>query len=221
MKKMKLNYLNKKAFHNSMKIKNWNNPITPLVVYNDIKTQKILILKNNKGKAGIYRWTNIINYKSYIGSANDLRTRFWIYFSNNRLINSKMPIYKAILKHGYDNFKLEILEYCDPNIVLAREQYFIDLLKPEYNVLNVAGSTLGYKHTAETLTKFKTRQVSNKTRTNLAKAAKGRILTQEVRAKISKARTGIKLSDETKTKLSIIGVTKVGIAVKVKNIISN
>jgi group I intron endonuclease len=132
-----------------------------------------------------------------------------------------MPIYKAILKYGYNNFKLEILEYCDSNIVLVREQYYIDLLKPEYNVLSTAGSTLGYKHTSETLAKFKTRQFSDETRSNLSKAAKGRILSEEVRAKISKARIGIKFSDEIKAKMSVIGTAKVGIAVKVMNIISN
>jgi group I intron endonuclease len=44
---------------------------------------------------------------------------------------------------------------------LIREQYYIDLLKPEYNILSIVGSTFGYKHTAETLEKFKTRQFSD------------------------------------------------------------
>ena len=71
-----------------------------------------------------------------------------------------MIIHKAILKHGYSNFKLEILEYCAPEECIEREQYYIDTLKPEYNILNVAGSTLGYKHTEETLAKFKERKFS-------------------------------------------------------------
>jgi group I intron endonuclease len=33
--------------------------------------------------------------------------------------------------------------------VIQREQYYIDLLKPEYNILKVAGSSLGHKHTEE------------------------------------------------------------------------
>jgi len=108
-------------------------------------------LIENKGKTGIYRGTNLINSKTYIGSANDLRTRFGVYFSTRRLINSNMDVYKAILKYGYANFKLEIIEYCNSNVVLLREQYYIDLLKPEYNILSITGSTLGYKHTKETL----------------------------------------------------------------------
>lgn len=79
-----------------------------------------------------------------------------------------MPVYKAIIKYGYANFKLEILEYCDPNIVLLREQYYIDLLKPEYNILSIAGYSFGYKHTVATLRKFKLRKLSDGRRANSA-----------------------------------------------------
>jgi group I intron endonuclease len=67
-------------------------------------------------------------------------------------------ICKALIKYGYSKFKLEILEYCDPLDVLLREQYYLDLLKPKYNILTVAGSSLGYKHTEEAITKFKARR---------------------------------------------------------------
>jgi group I intron endonuclease len=143
-----------------------------------------------------------------------------VYFSVKRLTNSNLAIYKAILKYGYGNFKLEILEYCDPNILLIREQYYLDLLKPEYNQLNVAGSSLGYKHTIETLEKFKARRFSDETLTNLAKAATGRVLSKEVRGKISTARKGIKLSDETRAKLSAIVTARIGIGVEVTNTVS-
>jgi len=170
----KLLFLQIRTSHSNSNYK--NNSIIPLIVYNKIETEKISILKDNKGKTGIYRWVNLINYKTYIGSGIDLRVRFWVYFSKKRLTNSNMAIYKAIIKYGYGNFKLEILEYCDKNIVLVREQYFIDQLKPEYNLLYQAGSTLGYKHTVETLEKFKTRKFSKEALTNIVKAAKGRIL---------------------------------------------
>lgn len=66
-----------------------------------------------------------------------------------------MIIYKALLKHGYSNFKLEILEYCGINNLLAQEQYYIDLLRPEYNILSIAGSSIGYRHSEECLAKLK------------------------------------------------------------------
>lgn len=96
----KIVYFHKKTYHTTTKVR------YPLVVYNDVSLEKASILKNNKGKSGVYRWTNLVNSKTYVGSANDLRSRFWVYFSFRRLASSRMPIYKAILKYGYANFKL-------------------------------------------------------------------------------------------------------------------
>ena len=55
-----------------------------------------------------------------------------------------MNICRALLKYGYSNFSLSIIEYCDANNCLAREQYYIDLLEPEYNILKHAGSSKDY-----------------------------------------------------------------------------
>lgn len=54
------------------------------------------------------------------------------------------------MKYGISNFSLDILEYCDLNIIIKKEQYYIDLLKPEYNICKVAGSTIGIKVSEET-----------------------------------------------------------------------
>jgi len=59
-------------------------------------------------------------------------------------------IYSAILKYGHSNFSLDILEYCKPDLLIKREQYYIDLLEPEYNILKIAGSTLGFRHSEAT-----------------------------------------------------------------------
>ena len=59
-------------------------------------------------------------------------------------------MYKALLKYGYSNFSIDILEYCEPNVKISREQYYIVLLKPEYNILKKAGSNLGFKHSEAT-----------------------------------------------------------------------
>jgi group I intron endonuclease len=73
------------------------------------------------------------------------------YFNLNNLLNTKsMPICCALLKYGYSNFSLEILEYCEPSTVISREQYYLARLKPQYNILPTAGSSLGHKHYEET-----------------------------------------------------------------------
>jgi len=43
-----------------------------------------------------------------------------------------MIIYKALLTYGFENFTLEILEYCEPSELLKKEQYYLDTLNPEY-----------------------------------------------------------------------------------------
>jgi len=47
------------------------------------------------------------------------------------------------------------LEYCDKKETLIREQYYLDLLNPEYNILKKAGSPLGFKHSEETKDKLR------------------------------------------------------------------
>ena len=65
-----------------------------------------------------------------------------------------MIINRALLKHGYSKFKLEILEYCNPKELAKREKYYMDAFTPEYNVLKAAYTSLGYKHTKESLVKI-------------------------------------------------------------------
>lgn len=70
------------------------------------------------------------------------------YFDNTNLKNPKGTIiYKALEKYGHANFNLKILEYCLVNDLMVREQYYLDTLKPDYNILTYAGSSRGYRHT--------------------------------------------------------------------------
>lgn len=77
-----------------------------------------------------------------------------------------MSISKAMIKYGYSNFTLEILEFCDPSNAILREQHYIDIFKPEYNILKMTGSSLGYTHTEETLAKFKARSLTPEQKAN-------------------------------------------------------
>jgi group I intron endonuclease len=162
--------------------------ITSVVSYANADTQKESVLEDNKGKAGIYCWTNKINGKKYVGSSVDLYRRFMQYYNIKYLTRASefSLICKALLKHGYSNFQLEILEYCDPSEVILREQYYIDLLNPEYNILKVAGSSFGYKHTIESLKKMSdiAKNRSEETKAKWREAALGRIHSEETKAKL-------------------------------------
>ena len=67
-----------------------------------------------------------------------------------------------MLKHGYSNFTLDILEYCELSETLLREQYYLDLLKPKYNILFTAGSPFGRKHSEETKAIISATKIGNK-----------------------------------------------------------
>jgi group I intron endonuclease len=67
----------------------------------------------------------------------------------NELLKGKSLIYSAIVKYGLKNFQIEILEYCATENAISREQYYLDLLKPKYNILTTAGSRLGHIHSEE------------------------------------------------------------------------
>jgi len=127
--------------------------IIPIKIYSNAEADKDIILKENKNKSGIYKWKNIINDKQYIGSAVDLSDRLSKDYSTakameNYLKNYKSSIYSALLKHGYENFSLTILEYCEPEKCIEREDYYLCSLPHEYNIL--PGSSLGHKHSDKT-----------------------------------------------------------------------
>nr|ATI20434.1 endonuclease [Juglanconis juglandina] len=131
--------------------------ILPVKVYKNLIQNRDLIISENKGKAGIYRWINIEDGKCYVGSSKNLGLRLRYYLKDSNLISSLQKsnsiIYRSLLKYGYSAFSIEILEYCSITAVREREQYYIDRIKPEYNILTLAGSFLGYKHQADSKTK--------------------------------------------------------------------
>lgn len=184
--------------------------ITSSVSYANADTQKESILNENKSKAGVYCWTHLESGKKYVGSSVDLYRRFMQYYNIKYITRAAKSslICRALLKYGYSSFKLEILEYSDPSSIIEREQHYIDLLKPEYNILQVAGSLFGYKHTPESLEKMRETALnrSDETKARLREAALGKTYnhTEETKIKLRDAILGKKHSEETKEKLIII-----------------
>jgi group I intron endonuclease len=167
--------------------------VTPVVVYSNADLAKQSIIKDNKGKSGVYRWTNLVSGKTYVGSGTNLSKRLSVYYNLSCLIKQDyMIINKALLKYGYSGFKLEILEYCEPSNVIAREQYYLDLFKPEYNILAKAGSLLGFKHSEYT------RRRMSAARLGISRSK----FSEDTRRRMSAARLGISLSEDTRRRIS-------------------
>lgn len=159
--KLNINFLNHKIFipvrtftTSSQNLLNDDN-ISPIKVYENTFDMRKDILKENMGKSGIYMLTNKFTNDIYIGQSVDLSKRFKNYFNLSYLKSkNNLIIARALIKYGYSNFSLTILEYCDKSDLLIKEQYYFDKLNPQYNILKLAGSSKNYKHTEETKAKI-------------------------------------------------------------------
>jgi len=138
--------------------------LKPIIIYIncDQDKEKIFITaRANQNKGVVYRWVNNINNKTYIGSSVSFAQRLYKYYSVKHLHKNKTPIHNALLKYGYSNFSLQILEFCDKKNCIIREDFYFNLLKPDYNVLEKAGSSLGFKHNEKTLHTFRNKKWGN------------------------------------------------------------
>jgi len=138
----------------------------PVMVYHNAETARSKILLDNKGKIGVYLWTHIQSGRIYVGSAINLSNRLSQYYSSFDLKQADNYISRALIHHTHKAFSLSILDYIDiiglskeeaRELILSREQYYLDLIfsldeSNTYNILKIAGSSLGYLHTEETKT---------------------------------------------------------------------
>lgn len=114
----------------------------------------------------VYKITNLLNGKIYIGSTTrfEARRRQWRDYTSN----TDSAVKKDILKYGRDNFKIEPIQIfpddATPQELHAKELELIHSLKPDYN-------TLGKPRPAST-------------REKLSKAIMGRTLPSSTREKI-------------------------------------
>lgn len=110
-------------------------------------------------KTGIYKITNVSNGKLYIGSATHYRIRKERHktkLRGDRHENGKLQ--NAWNKYGEDMFEFEIIEECEKDKLIEREQYWMDeleVVKNGYNICKYARNTLGRKNTKKSIAKFR------------------------------------------------------------------
>lgn len=91
-----------------------------------------------KNLMGIYSIENLITHDKYIGQSVNIIRRWNNHKSNafnkkNKDYNK--PLYKDMRSYGLLNFKLDIIEkIINPDLLRTRENYWINLLKPKYNL---------------------------------------------------------------------------------------
>ncbi len=161
----------------------------------------------------IYKITNLVNNKVYIGQTTRSIEERWADHCSNRKKTSLIS--SAIIKHGKENFTIEILESCsDLETLNLKEKEYIQLYKSMnldigYNLMTgglnsqhgpEARKKMSDSHKGNTYRRGK--KSSIETRLKQSTALKGRTKSPEHKANIGKARKGIPMSEEAKKKLS-------------------
>lgn len=115
---------------------------------------------------GIYKITNKISGKCYIGQAVDIRSRLMNHVLQSK--NKKTVLYKAINKYGIENFDCRVLIIINTfgktqdeikKELNYHECFYVDLYNSYNNGYNMTlggdSVRLGFKHTKETIEKIK------------------------------------------------------------------
>lgn len=158
--------------------------------------------------SGIYLIRNLITNHLYVGQSVNIASRWRRHKELLRKIaHPNMHLQRACNIVSETNFEFTILSTCEPDTLklCEDEQYWMDLLTPEYNICKTSGTSLGYKQTDEARRKIslatKGKPKSAQCKINMKKnwqnnrekilAARHEI-TDETRQKMSEAQSGEK-----------------------------
>lgn len=141
----------------------------------------------------VYKITNKVTNKIYIGITNQgSGARYRHHWYESR-IGEPSPIHRSMAKYGEDNFTLEIIDFADTYDELKeKEKYWIKQYNSTdksigYNLTEGGDGTFGRKHSEETKDKIRQK-------------ALGRKVSEETKRKMSETRLG-KCSDKQREHL--------------------
>lgn len=135
--------------------------------------------RTNNALCGIYKITNMINGKVYIGQSINIKARWKDHVNTlNRKDSHSVLLQRAWNKYGEESFSFEILELCTEDMLDEVEIKYIDLYDAHNNGYNIEPGGNKNKH------------LSEETKQKIGDANRGRRHTKESKIKMSKSRTG-------------------------------
>lgn len=113
-------------------------------------------------KSGVYKIQNKFTKDIYIGSSVNLSNRKSRHFKDlKKQKHHSIILQRAVNKYGIENFEFIVFENCDKIDLLTREQYYLDTLQPLYNILSIAGNSLGHIVSEKTKAKHRKYAIEN------------------------------------------------------------
>lgn len=142
---------------------------------------------------GIYKVTNKINKKMYVGQSKNIEQRL----RDHKLVcrEKNILLKRALQKYGVENFEYEVIEECELNELDEKEIYWIKKLEPEYNLDSGGSGSPNHKVTSEVRKILKQR--GKEFWNNLNEETKNKIITQNLKG----PKVGHLVSEETREKL--------------------
>ena len=137
---------------------------------------------------GIYKITNTQTNHIYIGQSTNIERR-WMEHKTPKAYGNDL-LHGDMKKYGINNFKFEVIEECEPNELLKRENFFIKKLNPFYNTVGKSvpqkRKKLLSQKNKEWWLKLPESTKQKIIKNNLTGPKKGHTVSTETRQKISK-----------------------------------
>lgn len=167
------------------------------------------------GKSGIYKITNTVTGKIYVGKSVDLKQRWHSHKSYLRSgTHCNEYLQRSWDKYGEESFVFEIIEYCPVENIEQREIYWINTLdsyKNGYNLTIGGEGCVGRIPTQEHRERLRQSNIGKQCRcgwkhteeakTKISQRAKGRILSEEHKQILFASRKGKPISEEHKQQI--------------------
>lgn len=145
--------------------------------------------------SGIYKITNKLTGKYYVGSSSDIHHRWYIHkckLNNAHHVNPHLQA--AWNKYGPSAFQFEVVEVVSIGKLELAEQKYLNECR--YNPY------LSYNLSFDSIAPMRGRKMSSESRKQISESNMGKVISEETKKRMSNARIGMTFSDEHKFHIS-------------------